>query len=256
MKTVSTMALAFGVLFGSNSFASAAETDNSYFDKVLSMQPDVTSEELLSSVNEISINTGESKDAIFEKIYQELKSDQDKGIKESKSLKVTIPEKGQSTNLEGDEILGGSGGTVSVGSSTKGNFYYTPSQTAYLNHGHVGMYYSSTTIVESVPSDGVRTISTTKRKVDSSGAVVKSVDTTTAKRTAAADWAYSQLGESYSYNFATNRSTSHTGAKNCSKLIWSAYKLKASLDLDVDGGLGVYPRDVRDASATTKVRNI
>lgn len=244
VKTISTMALAMGILFVSNSVVNAEEMKNDYFDEILSMQPDVTSEELLSSVSEISVNTGESKEIILEKLYQELKNNQDKGIQESKS---NIPEK---------EVFGGSGGTVSVGSGTKGNFYYTPSQTAYLNHGHVGMYYNSTTIVESVPSDGVRTISTTKRKVDSSGAIVKSVDTTKAKRNAAADWAYSQLGESYSYNFATNRSTGHTGAKNCSKLIWSAYKLKASIDLDVDGGLGVYPRDVRDASATTKVRDI
>lgn len=118
------------------------------------------------------------------------------------------------------------------------------------------MYYTSTTIIESVPSSGVRTISTTARKVDSSGAVVKSVTPSTENLDKAANWAYSQLGESYSYNFATNRMTSHTGAKNCAKLIWSDYQIYGNTDLDNDGGFGVYPRDIRDAPDTKLVRNI
>jgi uncharacterized protein YycO len=44
--------------------------------------------------------------------------------------------------------------------------------------------------------------------------------------------------------------------KNCSKLVWSAYKLKAKINLDDDGGTGVYPRDVRDAKETKFVTNI
>lgn len=65
----------------------------------------------------------------------------------------------------------------------------------------------------------LRQISTTARKVDSSGAVVKSVSTSTTNRNNAANWACSQIGQSYFYNFATNRATGHDGAKNCSKLI-------------------------------------
>ncbi len=153
--------------------------------------------------------------------------------------------------------LGASGGTVSVGNSNMGDFFYTGSYTAYLNHGHVGMYYSSNTIVESVPGDGVRTISTTSRKVDKGDAVVKSVNTSWQNKNDAAWWAKDRVGkDSYSYNFATNRSTTHYGAKNCSKLIWSAYKLHGGLDLDKDGGAGVYPRDVRDAKQTSTIRNI
>ncbi|QUG43131.1 hypothetical protein KD050_07830 [Psychrobacillus sp. INOP01] len=233
-------------LFGAGTFTSASENSSSYLYDILILQPDVTSQELLSSIQEVSNNTGESENQILEHIYKELKENQEQGLRESKTYK---------TNVE-SQIFGGTGGTVSVGSSTKGNFYYTPSQTAYLDHGHVGMYYTPTTIVESVPTDGVRTISTTARKVDSSGALVKSVNTSTANRDAAANWAFTQVGENYSYNFATNRITSYTGAKNCSKLIWAAFKQYGNLDLDDDGGLGVYPRDIRDAPDTTLVRNI
>lgn len=234
-------ALSFtAMLLASTSFSGASANSFSYVDEILTLQPDVSSNELMSSVEEIAKNTGETEQQILEQIYKELKNDQAQGLAEAKS----------------NQTSGDSGGTVSVGNSTKGNFYYTPSQTAYLDHGHVGLYYTSTTIVESVPSAGVRTISTTARKVDSSGALVKSVSTTTTNRNNAANWAYSQVGQSYSYNFATNRSTGHNGAKNCSKLIWSAYKLNGNLDLDDDGGLGVYPRDVRDAPSTKLVRNI
>lgn len=52
---------------------------------------------------------------------------------------------------------------------------------------------------------------------------------------------------SYSYNFATNRTTSCIGDKNCSKLVWCAFKEKAKIDIDKDGGLGVYPVDIRDS---------
>lgn len=238
-KSFLALSLTSMLVFGTTSIASAAEKDHSYLDDIILMEPDLTSDELLSSVKEISKDEGISKEKVLEQIYQEIKADQDKARKEHKS-----------------QTFGGSGGTVPVGNSTKGNFYYTPSQTAYLDHGHVGLYYTSTTIVESVPNDGVRTISTANRKVDPSGAMVKSVTTSTENRNAAANWAYSELGERYSYNFVTNRSTSHYGAKNCSKLIWSAYLLKAGLDLDVDKGLGVYPRDVRDAPNTKLVRNI
>lgn len=214
--------------------------DRPYLNEILELQPDVSEEELLKDVTAIADNTGQTEESVLEQIYKELKADSDQGETE----KVV-------------NINGGSGGTVSVGTSSKGNFFYTDSQTAYLNHGHVGLYYSSSTIVESVPSSGVRTISTTSRLVDKGGASVKSVNTSSTNRTNAANWAYSRVGiDAYSYNFATNRSTSHYGDKNCSKLIWSAYKLNGNLDLDKDGGFGVYPRDVRDDSKTTLVRNI
>lgn len=245
-KTILALSLTTTMLFssaGSVSANSSLTSTNTGLSGILKLQPDISKQELLSDVQTIAANTGQSEQSVIDQIYTELKNDEAKGLKEkAASSEVTA--------------YGGSGGTKSVGASTKGNFYYTPSQTAYLNHGHVGMYYTSTTIVESVPSAGVRTISTAARKVDSSGAMVKSVKTTTANRNNAANWTKSQVGQSYSYNFATNRQTGHSGAKNCSKLIWSAYKLNGSLDLDVDGGLGVYPRDVRDAKITTLVRNI
>ncbi|WP_269775391.1 hypothetical protein [Bacillus siamensis] len=70
-------------------------------------------------------------------------------------------------------------------------------------------------------------------------------------------WGYSRVGkDGYSYNFATNRKSSHYGDKNCSKLLWSAFKLKAGIDMDKDKdkGLGVYPRDIRDSNYTKTIK--
>lgn len=151
----------------------------------------------------------------------------------------------------------GEGGAANyiVGPSASGDFFYTPSSTAFVEHGHVGLYYSSNTIVESIFPIGVRSISANVKTVEK-GAVVKSVSTTDAVKQNAANWAYTQIGQPYSLNFMNNRNTGHMGAKNCSKLIWSAYFLHGGLDLDVNKGFGVYPRDIRDAKQTRFIRQI
>ncbi|MGE7621589.1 YiiX/YebB-like N1pC/P60 family cysteine hydrolase [Viridibacillus sp. NPDC096237] len=233
-KTLFTIALAAGLLIIPQALNISAENLN-YKTEILKLQPDLTEMELSESIRNIA-ETTEEKERAYKQIYDELIQDRQKGL------------------YEAPKARGGSEGAFIVGNSAKGDFYYTPSTTAYLDHGHVGLYYTSTVIVESIPSTGVRQISATSRTVDQN-AVVKSIDTTTANKAAATQWAYDELGKGYSYNFATNRLTGHDGDKNCSKLIWSAYLLKAGLDLDVDKGLGVYPRDVRDATQTTYIRS-
>ncbi|MDT3498707.1 hypothetical protein NLU03_31730 [Bacillus toyonensis] len=245
MKKIHALTLTIGLISSAMvvptaTFAGSEELP--HLNEIKKMQPDLSTSELLSSIDEMAKNTGNTKDAIAKQIYKELKADEALGKREANEKVKT---------------LGAGGGTVSVGNSNMGDFFYTGSYTAYLNHGHVGMYYSSNTIVESVPGDGVRTLSTTARKVDKGDAVVKSVNTPWQNKNDAAWWAKDRVGkDGYSYNFATNRSTTHYGAKNCSKLIWSAYKLNGGLDLDKDGGAGVYPRDVRDAKQALTIRNI
>ncbi|MFF0884939.1 hypothetical protein ACFYUI_21870, partial [Bacillus velezensis] len=40
------------------------------------------------------------------------------------------------------------------------------------------------------------------------------------------------------------------------KLLWSAFLLKAGIDIDSNGGLGVYPRDITSSSYTTTILTI
>ncbi|QKE73085.1 hypothetical protein HPK19_09830 [Arthrobacter citreus] len=239
-KLIGVSVLSVSLVLTGTPISYANTNDLPYVNEILALQPNVTEKELLKDVESISKNSGDTKEAILEQLFNELQQDKSQGLAERKV-----------------QARGGGGGTVEVGKGVKGQIYYTASETAYLNHGHVGMFYNVENVVESIPKEGVRKRHYTKRLVDKGDAQVRSVNTTTAKRNAAADWAYSRVGkDDYSYNFATNRKTDHYGDKNCAKLVWSAYKLKSGLDLDKDKGSGVYPRDVRDAKDTTLVRKI
>ena len=65
-----------------------------------------------------------------------------------------------------------------------------------------------------------------------------------ATQDAAADHAHNNLrGYSYNLNFAFNKSK-NPWMLNCSQLVWYAYKYGAGVDIDSNGGPGVYPHDI------------
>lgn len=75
-----------------------------------------------------------------------------------------------------------------------GQIYYTPSQTAKVDHSHVGMILNSRYIVESILSSGFRKIKAVNRRVDNKGAVLKNVNVFAVKRKAATNWALARVG--------------------------------------------------------------
>ena len=125
-----------------------------------------------------------------------------------------------------------------------GDIFYIPASTLGIEHGHVGIYYSSSTIVEADYEEGVRSLPRKKKEVTSGSKIFTLSNVSVAWSNDASNWAYSRIGDKYSLNFATNRYTGHYGPKNCSKLVWSAYKIEAKIDLDSNGGAGVYPNDI------------
>jgi uncharacterized protein YycO len=141
--------------------------------------------------------------------------------------------------------------SVAIGSARyKGDVFYAPSITATINHGHAGIYATTTSIVEA-PGSGyksgrfaasARTYCQYIEKMD--------IATSVATQGKAADYAAENLvGKSYNNNFAANKG-SGTDSLNCSELVWKAYKRSVNLDLDGDGGLGVYPLDIRNSALT------
>lgn len=65
-----------------------------------------------------------------------------------------------------------------------------------------------------------------------------------------ADWANENLlGRPYNSNFAVNKFGSFS-ALNCSQLVWHAYDVAAGIDLDSNGGVGVYPYNIKDSEHT------
>ncbi|MEG8303585.1 hypothetical protein B9T64_20120 [Bacillus halotolerans] len=220
--------------------AKAARTTN-YAEQIAALQPGTTPEEITKSASQIAKQQGVKTDVILKQFYNEITADKAEGDQLAKE--------------SGMSIMGGSSGTKKLPTSAKGNIYYTNSYTAYYNHGHVGMYSAADKIVESVPSDGVRQIAYNARDVEDNS-IVQTVSVSSSQKTAAADWAVSKVGDPYSFNFVNNRNTGHDGAKNCSKLLWSAFLLKAGIDIDSNGGLGVYPRDITSSSYTTTIMTI
>ncbi|AUZ28525.1 YiiX/YebB-like N1pC/P60 family cysteine hydrolase [Bacillus cabrialesii] len=240
-KRVSIFMVALTVCGGLFVSPAKAEKTTDYAEEIAELQPGITPEEVMKSASQIAKQQNVKQDVILKQFYKEITADKAEGDRLAKE--------------SGMSIMGGSSGTKKLPTSAKGNIYYTNSYTAYYNHGHVGMYSAADKIVESVPSDGVRQIAYNARDVEDNS-IVQTVNVTSSQKTSAADWAVSKVGDPYSFNFVNNRNTGHDGAKNCSKLLWSAFLLKAGIDIDSNGGLGVYPRDITSSSYTATIMTI
>lgn len=151
------------------------------------------------------------------------------------------------------------GGTTMTAASSKrsetlpasgiGNIYYTPAWLADGNGnvGHVGIYHYSDKVVEA-PGIGKKSQLRNRSdiKVAKTYTRIGQVETSLTNRREAANYAKTYLtGQDYRLMFAINkRKGGYKNSLNCSSLVWYAYKNATGIDLDKDGGLGVYPRDI------------
>ncbi|MEW6918784.1 YiiX/YebB-like N1pC/P60 family cysteine hydrolase [Trueperella pyogenes] len=129
----------------------------------------------------------------------------------------------------------------------RGDVFYTPSKSFGINHGHSGIYSYPQWIVEALPGKGVAEHFYAEVKV-SSGAHKQSVSTSQGNRNRAANRARDFIGKWYSPNFAFNKTAN--GPMNCSQVVWAAYKTATGIDLDSNGGHGVYPSDILNSRYT------
>lgn len=141
--------------------------------------------------------------------------------------------------------------------SSVGNILYVDTISTW---NHVGIYHSSEYYIDAPgPDKTVRyTKYTTKQAVKKGRRMqVLKVNTTSTVKKAAAKYAYSKRGKPYDTNFANNKSnTSSSNQKfNCSELVYKAYKYNGSksINLDSDGGAGVYPDDIYKSSLTSSI---
>ena len=123
----------------------------------------------------------------------------------------------------------------------RGDVFYSPASTAGVSHGHSGIYSEKTKIVEATPGHGVKERTYSQVRV-SSGAQKQYVNTSQANRNKAANQARKFIGRSYNYKFPINKTSK--GPMNCSQTVWAAYKTATGIDLDSNGGHGVYPVDI------------
>lgn len=227
MKKLLITALTFSLLvIGGVSANASTKTD-----EILSSMPGVTAEELDQSIKDTSAALGISEDEVIDQIISEMNAQDE--LSSSEAVPFILESKVRAAN------------TFTLDAARNvGDIFFENSSTLFVNHGHVGIYHSKDTIVESWPGDGVRTMSRFNKQVNSGSKIFTLNDVSQNIKSSAASWAMSQVGCKYSYNFANNRNTPLTGDKNCSKLVWAAYKTAGNLDIDSNGGIGVYPRDI------------
>ncbi|MFI9452690.1 YiiX/YebB-like N1pC/P60 family cysteine hydrolase [Amycolatopsis sp. NPDC052450] len=132
----------------------------------------------------------------------------------------------------------------------KGDIFHSYAKTTVFKHNHVGIYHTTKTIVEA-PGSGQKSRSVTASTLKKCGPIYKMyVDVTQSTRNKAADHAYNKFRDMpYDTNFADNKDNSN-GKLNCSELVWKAYKHGAKVDLDSNGGPGVYPDNIKDHDRT------
>lgn len=126
---------------------------------------------------------------------------------------------------------------------------------------HVGIYTANNKITEAL-ANGVKTRTVGKKMKEYPFITYKVVTKSNGntrysleKRKSTAAWAKGQVGRSYDTNFANNKENTSASNKkfNCSELVWKAWKFKGKLDLDSNGGKGVYPNNIKDSNRTKVV---
>lgn len=228
------VALSASVLVAAAPAARAAEDDD--LARLATHNPGITRAELTRAADEAALIEGKTRAEVIKTALAEAEA----SAAEAKA---------------GPRIAAaasGGSGTVTLGPATKkGDIFVSPASTLFIEHGHTGIYSATSTVVEA-PGTGKVSRSINAYQVSvGSGAVKQHVEVTQAKRDAAADYAYNNLrGKAYNVDFAYNRDA-YGSKMNCSQLVWAAYLIAAKVDLDSNGGLGVYPYNIKDSGLTT-----
>lgn len=212
---------------------SVSANDLTNKEKLIAIQKvmyESTIEDLMTEVEDIAVSEGLNYSTALEKVYQET-------IAEEK-------EWSQSDNaISGGSVLVKHAYTTPPAAEI-GDIYFTQATTYKYSHGHVGMYHYSDNIVQ---APGKGKLSNIKHRSESNivkgYSIIGRVMTTLTNRRASANYAKTYyVNKPYDENFLNNKKV--TSKLNCSGLVWFAYKKGASLNLDKDGGRGVYPRDI------------
>lgn len=167
--------------------------------------------------------------------------------------------------------------SVSLPQANTGYIFFIDSDASW---NHVGLYTAYNSIVEAMPEDGVqywaynalgaRQDVVTKPSDGVNNSCILNVNTSDNNKKAAAKWPNDNApkGTPYDFDFVDNKkdtylknvgtadlpvweTRSENDAFNCSELVWKAYKKNAGIDLDSNGGQGVYPNDIYNSSYTT-----
>lgn len=224
-----------------------AQASPKTFDGLLALNPGLTRAELNRSLDSATRASGQTREAVIAGAVAEARQ----------SLTAARPSTGRTVKLSGNRPLSNGGGVLNLGSAAaRGDIFVSPASTLFVQHGHTGIYSETNAVVEAPgPGKKSRATSTAAYKVGS-GSVKQSVGVSQSVRNAAANYAYANLrGKNYNLNFAFNRNA-YGSSMNCSQLVWAAYTIVAGIDLDANGGFGVYPYNIKDSGWTTTYQTL
>jgi len=201
-------------------------------DELVALNPGSTRVEMEAAVDAYVSASGASRDEVIEQAIAEGRQ----SVAAAQQARVV------------DRSVRGSEATVALGKGrSKGDIFISPSKTLVYEHGHTGIYFDTSTIVEA-PGPGELSRSTSALTRQIARGTVKAITlVSNAEAASAGKYAYDSLrGKPYNYIFAFNRDADGS-SMNCSQLVWAAYIKTVGIDLDSDGGPGVYPYDIKNS---------
>jgi uncharacterized protein YycO len=226
----------------------AANAAPSAIEELAALNPETTTTELSRDLAQYAKSKNISVSQATNEVLAEARSSQ---LSANSAKRSASKDAGLSLDSSG------SGSTVVLGSAARrGDIFISPASTLFVEHGHTGIYYTTSVVVEAPGGDKLsRAVATSTYRVGS-GSIKQYISATTTQRESAANLAYGSLrGKEYNFNFAFNRNAYGT-KMNCSQLVWAAYLRTTGLDLDGNGGTGVYPYNIRDHSRTVKYQTL
>lgn len=205
------------------------------FSRMMNVSEEEMTDQMIDAANEYSLELDEMVDVFYKEIEQ---SGEEYGNESQSRIKRSTPREKSGYLLP---------------PASFGNAYFIQAVSSGWNHGHVGFFGDSDTIIEA-PGRGQLS-----RKIsrENSGLIVNLHDTYLAftgsfdaKRGALKG--AERLVE-LPYNSSLNNKKCWDGVVNCSQLVWCAYQWPG-YDVDSSGGKFVSPKDILNSGYFTRTR--
>ncbi|MFC6352390.1 hypothetical protein ACFP6B_00570 [Rothia nasimurium] len=230
-KTTTTAAATLLLAFAGITTASASSDDS--IAELVELNPGTSYSQMQADLSAYAEANNTTVEAVAQEALEDARGSTTNNVASSSGFRQAVP--------------------VLPAGRNRGDIFVTPANTLGFDHGHTGLYFSAEEIIEAPGKKGEHTQShrISRNNVSApSGSVLLNVKIDQATKDSVADWTNENLlGRPYNSNFAVNKFGSFS-ALNCSQLVWHAYDVAAGINLDSNGGPGVYPYNIKDSEHT------
>ena len=170
-------------------------------------------------------------------------------------------------NSSGISVCSGTTGSIPLPESKAGDIYYIPLDALW---NHVGIYIAKDKIVDAAATHGVQhwnidnPLSYQAPKEGDETCAILRCGSYAGRISEVVNWVINNVPDdsTYDWDFIDNKNDYYTknigsetapiyvqalesDAYNCAELVWKAFYKTLAIDLDSNGGLGVYPENIR-----------